>query len=343
VNRFTGSADEWDRWLEDVPGARFYQQYQWLQLIRDVYGGDPHYLVACRDDRIVGALPVMRRSVIGEGTVLYATPFADEGGCCTEEPEAEAELIEAALRIGEEAGASYLEVRQRTAPVGDAVADQSRVNMEMDMPDEPDVLWDDFKGKGRNQVRKAGKSGLTAHLADDIHAAIEEEFYPVYCENTRDLGSPMHAERFFHEVAERFPGAGVIVSVREGDITAGSAFAVRWADRFAVPWAASLRRYFRMCPNNLLYWELIRTAIDAGCRVFDFGRSPKGSGTYRFKEQWGAEPVQLHYCRYSHSGPVEAGEKREGAAYRLFTSVWRHMPLSIARRLGPRIFARLPI
>jgi FemAB-related protein (PEP-CTERM system-associated) len=343
VREFSEDPATWDRWIEETPGARFCHQYEWLQLVRDVYGGDPHYLAAYRDVEIVGVMPVMLRSVIGEGRVLYATPFVDEGGCCAEDPEVEAQLVEAAVRLGEDLGAAYLEVRQRTAPVGDAVADQSRVNMEMELPDDPDVLWDEFKGKVRNQVRKAGKSGLTAHLTDDVHAAIGDEFYPIYCENTRDLGSPMHAERFFHEFVEHFPEAGVIVSVREGDTAAGSAFAVRWGDRFAVPWAASLRRYFSMCPNNLLYWELMRTAIDSGCRVFDFGRSPKDSGTYYFKKQWGAEPVQLHYARYSHSGPLEVGEKREGAAYRLFTSVWRHMPLPIARRLGPGIFARLPI
>ncbi|MGI5817370.1 MAG: FemAB family XrtA/PEP-CTERM system-associated protein [Armatimonadota bacterium] len=343
VNRFTGGADEWDRWIAQMPSARFSQQYDWLQLIRDVYGGDPHYLAASRGDEIVGVMPVMLRSVIGEGRVLYATPFADEGGCCAEDPEAETALIEAALGLGEELGASYLEVRQRTGLGSETTADLSRVNMEMGLPDDAEVLWDGFKGKVRNQVRKAEKSGLTAHLAEDIHAAISDEFYPVYCENTRDLGSPMHAERFFHEVTDRFPGAAGIVLVREDAETAGAAFAMRWGHRFAVPWAASLRRYFRMCPNNLLYWELMRTAIDAGCRVFDFGRSPRDSGTYRFKEQWGAEPVQLRYCRYGNSGPVEVGEKREGAAYRLFTSVWQRTPVAIARRLGPRIFARLPI
>ena len=56
-----------------------------------------------------------------------------------------------------------------------------------------------------------------------------------------------------------------------------------------VPWASSLREYFSLCPNNLLYWEMIRWGCKNGYQRFDFGRSSPDSGTYRFKKQWGAK------------------------------------------------------
>jgi len=48
-----------------------------------------------------------------------------------------------------------------------------------------------------------------------------------------------------------------------------------------------------------MYCDLLRSAIERGAESlisesFDFGRSTAGSGTYRFKEQWGAVPRQLH-------------------------------------------------
>ena len=343
VEEVRADAERWNRWVERADGARLCHRHEWLQLVRDVYGGDPHYLAACRDGGIVGVMPVMLRSVIGEGRVLISVPLADEGGIVAEGEEAEEALLGRASEIMNESHASRLELRQRR-PAEGARADLSRVNMEMALPDDADALWDDFKGKVRNQVRKAGKSGLTADVAEDIHAAISDAFYPVYCENTRDLGSPMHSERFFHEVADRFPNASEIVVVREGDTIVGAGYALRWRERFSVPWASSLRQYFKMCPNNLLYWDLIRLAIESGCRVFDFGRSPRDSGTFRFKEQWGAEPVQLHYCNYGGSdAAATGGDGEEGAARRVFSAVWRKTPLPIARALGPRIFARLPI
>ncbi len=342
VDEFAGDPARWNDFVSGAPGARFSHQYEWMQLVRDVYGGEPHYLAAHRDDEIVGVMPVMLRSVFGEGKVLISVPLADECGLITDDDEAEQALLKRARSLAQELKSNRLELRQRR-PLPGTESEISRVNMEMDLPNDPDVLWDDFKGKVRNQVRKAKKSGLTANVADDVHAAIGDAFYPVYCENTRDLGSPMHSERFFHEVADRFPNSSAIVVVREGDTTVGSAYGLRWRDRFAVPWASSLRRYFKMCPNNLLYWELMRLAIESGCAVFDFGRSPKDSGTYRFKEQWGAEPIQLHYCHCGGSSLPDGGDSREGTAYRLFSSIWQRTPLPIARALGPKIFARLPI
>src|SRR5262249_58677183 len=60
-------------------------------------------------------------------------------------------------------------------------------------------------------------------------------------------------------------------------------------------WASSLRRHFEHCPNQLLYWEAIQEAIRRRLRAFDFGRSQWDTGTFRFKEQWGARAVQLYY------------------------------------------------
>ncbi|MFO8080865.1 MAG: FemAB family PEP-CTERM system-associated protein [Armatimonadota bacterium] len=342
VREFDDDPGAWNRWVETAQDARFCHRYEWLQLVRDVYGGEPHYLAARRDGAIVGALAMMLRSVIGEGRVLISVPLADEGAVLAADDDAEEALLNRSFELVEELNASRLELRQRR-PAPGTEADLSRVNMEMDLPDDPDALWDSFKSKLRNKTRKAGREGLAAHRADDLHAAISDSFYPVYCENTRDLGSPMHSERFFHEVADRFPDASEIMVVRDGDTAVGAGYAIRWRERFAVPWASSLRRYFKQRPNNMLYWELMRLAIESGCSVFDFGRSPKDSGTYKFKEQWGAEPVQLHYCNYGNAATPADTDNRERLAYRMFSSMWQRMPLPIARVVGPKIFARLPI
>jgi len=58
-------------------------------------------------------------------------------------------------------------------------------------------------------------------------------------------------------------------------------------DALIVLWASSYREYFSLCPNNLLYWEMIRWGCEQGYRRFDFGRSSPQSGTYHFKKQWG--------------------------------------------------------
>ena len=66
-------------------------------------------------------------------------------------------------------------------------------------------------------------------------------------------------------------------------------------DTLEIPWASSLRRVNGIGVNMLLYWSVLEFACSRAATVFDFGRSTLDSGTYRFKQQWGAEPQQLHW------------------------------------------------
>jgi hypothetical protein len=91
-----------------------------------------------------------------------------------------------------------------------------------------------------------------------------------------------------------------------------------------------------------MYWEMIRYAIRGGFRRFDFGRSTAGEGTYRFKEQWGAKPVQLHW-QYLVRGKGQVPELSPGnPKYRLAIKVWQRLPLRIANALGPPIVRNIP-
>jgi hypothetical protein len=77
----------------------------------------------------------------------------------------------------------------------------------------------------------------------------------------------------------------------------------------------------------------------SGCGL----RSTRHAGTYRFKAQWGAQPMQLYWYSWEPGGarqPVHATEVRS----RLETvlNLWSKLPLPVANLLGPRISHRLP-
>jgi lipid II:glycine glycyltransferase (peptidoglycan interpeptide bridge formation enzyme) len=50
-----------------------------------------------------------------------------------------------------------------------------------------------------------------------------------------------------------------------------------------------------LAANDFKYWELMRDAAQRGYRVFDYGRSKRGTGSFDFKKNWGFEPQPLHY------------------------------------------------
>lgn len=313
-----------------------------MRLIEETYGGEPHYLAAYDGGQLVGVAPVMLRRVMGEGRVMYATPFADEGGLCALHPEVEALLIKRAVALGVEFSAGYLEVRQRMPLGGDYPCDESRVSLDLALLADTETLWESLSKNMRKKVRRAQRDGLVAEVGGREHLA---DFYRIYAANMQELGSPMHSQRFFTGLFERFGEDVLSVLVRVGETreVAGAAVALQFRDVLAVLCAHSSRAHLHLFPNNLLYWTLLETAIRRGCTVADFGRSPRGTGIYEFKKSWHMEDHQLYYTRVPICAQPEVGERREGAAYRLFRTVWPRLPHFIARAIGPRIWARLPI
>jgi hypothetical protein len=91
----------------------------------------------------------------------------------------------------------------------------------------------------------------------------------------------------------------------------------------------------------LMYWQLLERAVQRQQASFDFGRSSKDSNTFRFKKQWGAEPVQATWQYYARTG--SAGEMRhDNPRYGRLVRLWQRMPLALSRLLGPPIVRGIP-
>ena len=97
-----------------------------------------------------------------------------------------------------------------------------------------------------------------------------------------------------------------------------------------------------LCPNVLLYWDAIQFAQESGAAVFDMGRSTPNEGTFKFKAQWGAAPVPLHW-EYMLSTPGELPNvSPANPKYQLAIALWQKLPLSVTLRVGPMIVRAIP-
>jgi FemAB-related protein (PEP-CTERM system-associated) len=158
----------------------------------------------------------------------------------------------------------------------------------------------------------------------------------------RDLGTPVYGKKFFRNILETFPDSTRIISVVLGGKTVASGILSWFKDSLEVPWASSINDYREMCPNNLLYWEAIRFAIRNGSAKFDFGRSTPGEGTFRFKKQWGAKPVQLYWQYLLEQGKSIPELNPKNPRYRLAIKIWQQLPLAVTNVLGPLIVRNIP-
>jgi lipid II:glycine glycyltransferase (peptidoglycan interpeptide bridge formation enzyme) len=172
-------------------------------------------------------------------------------------------------------------------------------------------MWDRIDRKARNQVRKAEKSGLTVTRGG---AELLGDFYTVFARNMRDLGTPVYTRRLFDEVARVFPERARVIVVKLKDAPVAAGFTYRTRNMVEIPWASSIRDFNALCPNHLLYWHAIETAVAEGVEVFDFG-VPPGEGTF-VHERVGAEPVPLHWEHWLAAGDCRI-RARKTRVYRL--------------------------
>ncbi len=325
---------EWTTTIQQAAQSNIAHAPQWFRAIQSAYGHTPLYLQAEDDRGQTAILPAFLIRSRLFGSVVTSMPFLDTGGPCSSSPTLAHILVD--LLIGEAArlGASRVELRC-TQPMDLAVpGNLEKMNLVLPLPQNPDSLWKQFDAKVRNQIRKAERSGLSVEFGGEDKL---KEFYEVFTVNMRDLGSPVHARRFFTSILDAFNNEARIAVIRKGTTPIGGLVALAFKDTLVVPWASSLRQYFSLCPNMLLYWETLRTGCLEGFRKFDFGRSSRDSNTYRFKRQWGAVEEQLYWYTISvnarrSKNPV--GNDRQKA---LFVHMWQRLPLGVTRWLGPRV------
>jgi FemAB-related protein (PEP-CTERM system-associated) len=341
ISRSTETTDKsWDRFVESHPRATVAHLSAWGAIARQAYGHECFYLLAEEAGEIVGVLPLVRVASRLFGRRLVSMPFLDYGGVLTEPGRGvEAALVEAALDLARERSAQSLGLRQfHPEPLPYPTTDD-RVTMLLALTTE-DAAWKALSSERRNRVRKGEKLGLTAAWAA---AEALDEFYEVFAVNMRDLGSPVHARRFFHAMLAALPGTARVLVVRDRDGRAvGAAVCLFFRDTIMVPWVSSRRDAFALCPNFVLYWEVIRLGCRQGYRVLDLGRSFRNAGTFEFKRQWGARPHALPWIFVDAAPGGPPPVDRDARRFDLLVRAWKRLPMPVANLAGPWIRGRVP-
>jgi FemAB-related protein (PEP-CTERM system-associated) len=327
-------------YLSTSPSGTLYHDIRWLEVIRESFGHRTFYLVSEETEgRVTGILPLVHMKSIIFGNFLVSMPFFNYGGISAGDEESKSLLLEESIRIAERVGAEYIEFRQTEPIDGNMPVKTGKVSMRLSLPGTVDDLWKSFPSKLRSQVRRPEKAGMIVKVGREEEL---EGFYRVFSINMRALGTPVYPINFFRNILEKFPEKIWICTVYRLNKPVASGFLAGFMDTLEIPWASSIRRYNRMSPNMLLYWGSLSYAIERGYKIFDFGRSTPGEGTYRFKAQWGAKPVQL-YWNYWLKDNGELPDVTPGnPKYKFAIEAWKKMPLKITRFLGPRIVKFIP-
>jgi len=329
---------EWDDYVCKKQ-ASIYHDSRWPQLIKKVFGHDSHYLMARENEKIVGIFPLVQLKSLLFGNFMVSMPYFNYGGIVADTHDVMISLISSAHELYDELGCSHIEMRFDTERAIELPVRTDKIIMLLDLPGDPDELWQAIGSKRRAQVKRPIREGVVflsggAELLDD--------FYYVFSHNMRDLGTPVYSKQFFKEILSTFSKNTFIAVVRLNGEAVGAAFLIGNNGKLEIPWASTLRKVNRIGVNMFLYWNILKTAIEKNFQVFDFGRSSKDAGTLKFKKQWGGYEKQLYWYYDLPEGEtlpnLNPGSKKFGAAI----SVWKKIPVTLTNIIGPSIVKNLP-
>lgn len=330
----------WGEYVRSAKEAHFYFDYRWKKVLEESFGHNAFYLIAREDGKTAGIFPLIFIKGRITRPSLVSIPFLNYGGILAESEETEAFLLARAVDKLRKTHASYIEMRCIDKLDLDLVTREHKVTMRLSLSRDTSAQWEGLDAKVKNQIRKGRKAGLAARSGKKEMLG---RFYDVFCRNMRDLGTPVIGIEFFENILKYFTAESSIFIVELNGRAVAGAFTLSHGDTMEVPWASSIRAFNKLCPNELLYWEMIAHAVRQGLGRFDFGRCTRDSGTYRFKKQWNPEIKQLYWQYWASDRSMLPLDNPKKSAFTPLIAVWKRLPLAIANRLGPCIAKYIPI
>jgi FemAB-related protein (PEP-CTERM system-associated) len=322
------------------PSVPLSRHPRWLTVLEQGLQHAPYMLEAFDGERTTGLLPLAYVHSFLFGRFLVSLPYLNSNGVLADDDATRQKLIDEAVLLADRLKVRHLELRHEQPVEHAALTGRltSKVHMRLALPEFPGPLWEGLSAKVRNQVRKGEKSGLTVAWGG---LDLLPEFYAVFSQNMRDLGTPVYGRGLFASILKQFPGEAELCVVRAGETPAAGALLLHGRGVTEVPSASSLRQFNPTCANMLMYWNLLDRTVQRGQAVFDFGRSTVDGNTFRFKKQWGAVPEPAVWQYYQRSG--EVGDLRpDNPRYQQLIRWWQRLPVGLTRLIGPPIVRGIP-
>ncbi len=335
----------WDQALNQFPEAPFSLLYGWRKVYEKTFGLPTYYLLAREGDRVVGLCPLvlMRSPLFGRGSYLISLPFLTRAGLWVTEEAVRPALIDGLIAKAQEVRADFVELRElvRGNEAVKGPANEEHVQMVLELPENWERYEKEIAPRLR-QVKRAKKEGLSVRQGRE--EPLLRDFYYVFSRRMRDLFFPVYPRRFFELILNQFPKEAELLVVYAGDKPWGGMLTFSYRGVLSLPFVASLFEPPGAFANQLLYYEALFRHWSQGCRLVDFCRSQRDSGTYRFKRHWKARPRPLvyHYpfCR-ENQRPSTVAQARGTLLYRVAQRVWPRLPLSTTQWLGGRLIKQL--
>ncbi|MBX9794423.1 MAG: FemAB family PEP-CTERM system-associated protein, partial [Burkholderiaceae bacterium] len=166
--------------------------------------------------------------------------------------------------------------------------------------------------------------------------------FALYADNVHRHGTPALPKRYFQALRDQFGSDCDVLTVSAPDgRPLSSVMSFYFRDEVLPYYAGDDESARDLAANDFKYWELMRLSCARGLKVFDYGRSKQGTGSFSFKKNWGFEPAPLHYEYRLYKRDAVPQNNPANAKFKLMIEAWRRMPIGLANWLGPFVVRNL--
>ena len=320
----------WDAFVDKSPEATFFHRAGWKTVIESTFEHPTFFFYAERNGEIEGILPLAQIKSLLFGNILISLPFCVYGGIVGANSETTVALTKCACDLAQKLKVDALELRNQH-PSGEGWPTKNLyVTFRKEIDPDSEVNMKAIPRKQRAMVRKGISAGLIAEPDDGW-----KRLYNVYSESVRNLGTPVFASKFFKILRDVFGAdCDILMITHKGKDIAG-VMSFYFKDEVLPYYGGSIAQARAVKGNDFMYWELMRRSCEQGIKIFDFGRSKEGSGSYSFKKNWGFTPEPLNYEYYLVRSDSVPEINPMNPRYQMFIKMWRKLPLPMANLIGP--------
>lgn len=325
----------WDAFVLDCPDATFFHRSGWQRVIEEAFGHRTWFFLAERNGQIEAVLPLAQIRSRLFGHSLIALPFCVYGGVAGRSDEARAALDAEALRLAASLNVGHLEYRNYSpAHPGDPAwsGKDLYVTFRKEISGDDEANMNAIPRKQRAMVRKGIKLGLTGEVDQNV-----DRFFAAYASSVHRLGTPVFSKKYFSLLKEEFGDDCEVRVIVQGETLVAGVLSFFFRDEVLPYYGGGMPVARDVAGNDFMYWNLMQASAAKGYRIFDFGRSKRGTGAFDFKKNWGfvAQPLPYEYRLVASQDLPDVNPLNP--KYQLFIRLWQKLPLPLANALGPHI------
>jgi hypothetical protein len=324
--------ERWGAFLEQQPSAAVFHSRDWLRALHSTYGYSIAALTTCAPgETLSNALVFCRVRSWLTGARLVSVPFSDHCAPLVESNEQLHCLLSHLKGECDRGRDKYLEIRsgaEQAVELGDSASYSLH---RIDLRPAVSQLFHALHGNCiRRKIARAQREGI--RYEEGTSEDILSKFYQlVVMTRCRHKLPPQPISWFRNLAASMGDNLKIrLASSPQGQPAAGI-LTLRFKATMTYKYGCSDARFHKLGSMQLLMWNAIREAKEAGLTEFDMGRTDlTNAGLLTFKDRWGATRSTLTYRRY----PVPALSRSENVSMGIAKSVFGFAPGTILRTAG---------